>query len=105
MRHGDRAEPRPQAATEDGPAPVRRPLPRAAPTGPRSPSPPGAPRAAPLLALLDGCGGNPAGASAASAPAAQPDPADVSGDARSLIGLQVTELKPQAFTVTLTAPG
>jgi len=53
-----------------------------------------------LLALLGGCGGHSAGTAAApSSPGADPP------EEPTLIGLQVTELKPQAFTVTLTAPG
>src|SRR5262245_6713171 len=57
-----------------------------------------------LLALLGSCGGR------AHSPSADPPPATagmaaVPDDARSIIGLQVEELRPQPFTVTITVPG
>ena len=58
-----------------------------------------------LLATLAACGGQPADPAPATTPDASAPSIDVRDDARSAIGLQVTELQPQSFSVTVQAPG
>ena len=57
-----------------------------------------------LLALLGGCGERDHSASA-DPPPATAGMAAIPDDARSIIGLQVEELRPQPFTVAITVPG
>jgi cobalt-zinc-cadmium efflux system membrane fusion protein len=58
-----------------------------------------------LLVTLAACGGQPADPAPATTPDASVPSIDVRDDARSAIGLQVTELQPQSFSVTVQAPG
>ena len=57
-----------------------------------------------LLGCLGACGGGARPAASDPAPASA-SPAAVADDARSIIGLQVEELRPQPFTVAITVPG
>ena len=57
-----------------------------------------------LLVTL-ACGGQPSDPAPAPAPGAAAGSIGVSDDARAAIGLQVTELQPQPFSVSVQAPG